>query len=132
MNAIFGIISFSLWLFEIISGVPSCICMVYNRWSIFLKRWQWSISACLEAFFRFVVAFLLISSFFMLFSFAERSNPIADDKLFFCQHCFDVFFEPPQSNQTKYSIDMPRQLNGYKNCSKQKFYIYRLKSLHFS
>ena len=29
INAIFGIISLSLWLFEIISGVPSCIFMIY-------------------------------------------------------------------------------------------------------
>ena len=29
MNAIFGILSLSLWLFEIISGVPICIFMIY-------------------------------------------------------------------------------------------------------
>ena len=61
----------------------------------------------------------------MPLSFAERSDSIAVDKHLFSQHCFDVFFEPPQSHQTKYPIHMPQQLNRHKNCTKQKFYIYR-------
>ena len=50
-----------------------------------------------------------------------RPFALLPPNLFFSRHCFDAFFEPPQSNQSKYLIHMPQQLNGHKNCTKQKF-----------
>ena len=98
-----------------------------NSWSIFLKMLPMAVFCLVGSlFFDFLWHFCGILYFFMTFFLLKFQTQLLSTNLSFSRRCFDTFFEPPQSNQTKYSILMPQQANEHKNCAKQKFYIYRL------
>ena len=95
------------------------------------KCWPWPFSAWLEVFFLLFLWHFCHFVFFHDLFLLKFQTQLLLINLSFSGHCFDAFFEPLQSNQTKHSILMRQQGNEHKNCAKQKFYIYKLNCLYF-
>ena len=122
-----SIINLWIWLRKRDSWL---ICWHWVFTSIFLKTLAMVILCLVGSFLCFCCGIFSYFVFFYAFLFCWKVGLNCCRQNFF-RHCFDAFSEPPQSKPTKYSIRMPQKLNGCKNCTKEKFYTYRLKRLYF-